>query len=142
MSKILNIEEVINIQLDCQPEEKYFDGIKIETEDEEIYFVIDNYQLCCENWGKYLYTSEDVKEYIDADYLGYDTGTSNAVMECLKKKYIYYPSDVCFLNIHTSNGDIDYAVYNSHNGYYSHAVILSIKNKKTNETKKVIDNYL
>ena len=142
MSKILNIEEVYNIQLNCKPDYEYFDGIKVETEDEEIYFVIDNDQQCCENWGKYLYTSEEVKEYIGADYLGYDTETSNAMMECLKEEYIYYPSDVCFLNIHTSKGDIDYAVYNSHNGYYSHAVILSIKNKKTNETKKVIDDYL
>ena len=63
-------------------------------------------------------------------------------MEYLKEEYIDNPSDVCFLNIHTSKGDVDYAVYNSHNGYYSHAVILSIKNKKTNETKKIIDDYL
>lgn len=141
MSKILNIEEVDNVNFN-DDDYHYYDGIKIETEDEEIYFVIDNDQQCCENWGKYLYTPEDVKEYIGADYFGYDTETSNAMMECLKEEYIYYPSDVCFLNIHTSKGDIDYAVYNSHNGYYSHAVVLSIKNKKTNETKNVIDDYL
>lgn len=140
MSKILNIEEVDNVNFNG---DNYlcYDGFRIETEDEEIYFLINNFQSCCENWGTYLYTPENLKNYIGAEYLGYDEKNCSEIENNLKDEFVD-PDETCFLNIHTSNGTIDFAVYNSHNGYYSHAVILSIKNKKTNETINVIDDYL
>lgn len=137
MSKILNIEFVydVNFNNDDYP---CYDGFRIETEDEEIYFVINNFQLCCENWGTYLYTPEDLKEYIGADYLGYDEKSCEEVENSLEEKYVE-SDEICFLNIHTSKGIIDFAVYNSHNGYYSHAVVLKITNKKTGEVSMPID---
>lgn len=139
MSKILKIEEVYNITLS-----KYsstYDGIMIETEDEVIYFVIDNNQCCCENWGTYLYTPEKLENYIGADYLGYTESFCEQIANSLKDEYVG-TDETCFLNIKTSKGDIDYAVYNSHNGYYSHAVVLKITNKKTGESKLPIADYL
>lgn len=127
MNKILNIEEVYNVIV------KNFrgDGIKVETENEEIYFLISNGQQCCENWGTYLYSPDKIKDYIGAEYLGYDNSPHNSENEI--------NGETCFLNIHTSEGDITYAVYNEHNGYYAHDVVLSITNKKTKER---VNKYL
>lgn len=139
MSKILNIEFVYNVNFnDDYP---CYDGFKIETEDEEMYFLINNFQQCCENWGTYLYTPEDLKDYIGAEYLGYDEKSCSEIENHLKNEVVD-PDEICFLNIHTSNGTIDFAVYNSHNGYYSHAVILKITNKKTGESSMPINEYL
>lgn len=140
MSKILNIEEVYNVNFNNNRYSNY-DGFKIETEDEEIYFVIDNSQQCCENWGTYLYTPEDLREYVGADYLGYDESSCSEIENHLENEYVE-SDEICFLNIHTSKGTIDFAVYNSHNGYYSHAVVLKITNKKTGETSMPINEYL
>ena len=140
MSKIVKIEEVNNVNFNNNRYSNY-DGFKIETEDEEIYFVIDNSQQCCENWGTYLYTPEDLREYIGADYLGYDESSCSEIENGLKSEYVE-SDEICFLNIHTSKGTIDFAVYNSHNGYYSHAVVLKITNKKTGETSMPINDYL
>ena len=126
MSKILKIEEDYNITLG-NPTYPTYNGIMIETEDEIIYFVIEHGQQCCENWGTYLYTPEKLENYIGADYLGYTESTCEQIANFLKSEYVS-PDETCFLNIKTSNGDIDYAVYNSHNGYYSHDVVL--KNNK------------
>ena len=140
MSKILNIKFVYDVNFNNDRYYNY-DGFKIETEDEEIYFVIDNSQECCENWGTYLYTPEDLKDYIGAEYLEYDEKNCSEIENHLKDEFVD-PDEICFLNIHTSNGTIDFAVYNSHNGYYSHAVILKITNKKTGESSMPINEYL
>ena len=140
MSKILNIEFVYNINFNNDRYPSY-DGFRIETEDEEMYFVIDNSQQCCENWGTYLYTPEDLKDYIGADYLGYDEKSCEEVENALKNECVN-SDEICFLNILTSKGTIDFAVYNSHNGYYSHAIVLKITNKKTNEVSMPINDYL
>ena len=140
MSKILNIKFVYDVNFNNDRYYNY-DGFKIETEDEEIYFVIDNSQECCENWGTYLYTPEDLKDYIGAKYLGYDEKSCEEVENALKKECVN-SDEICFLNILTTKGTIDFAVYNSHNGYYSHAVILKITNKKTGESSMPINEYL
>jgi len=140
MSKILNIEEVYNVNFN-DDDYPCYDGFRIETEDEEMYFLINNFQNCCENWGTYLYTPEDLKEYIGAEYLGYDEKNCSEIENYLENKYVH-PDETCFLNVHTSKGTIDFAVYNSHNGYYSHGVILKITNKKTGESSMPIDEYL
>lgn len=140
MSKILKIEEVYNITLGNSKYTTY-DGITIETEDEVIYFVIENGQNCCENWGTYLYTPEKLENYVGADYLGYTESTCEQIVNSLKNEYVS-PDETCFLNIKTSKGDIDYAVYNSHNGYYSHDVVLKITNKKTGKSELPINDYL
>ena len=140
MSKILNIEEVYNVNFN---DDNYpcYDGFRIETEDEEMYFLINNFQSCCENWGTYLYTPEDLKEYVGVEYLGYDEKNCCEIENHLENEYVH-PDETCFLNIHTSKGTIDFAVYNSHNGYYSHGVILKITNKKTGESSMPINVYL
>ena len=140
MSKILKINEVYNITLGNSKYPTY-DGLMIETEEEEIYFVIQNGQQCCENWGTYLYTPETLEDYIGADYLGYTESTCEQIVNSLKNEYVN-PDETCFLNIKTSKGVIDYAVYNSHNGYYSHDVVLKITNKKTGESELPINDYL
>lgn len=138
MSKIIKIEEVYGVS--PYKSSKNFDGYKIETEDEEIYFVIENCQNCCECWG-YLSTSENLEDYIGADYLGYEENVCKVLADQVKEDYVD-EDEMQFLNINTSNGVIDFAVYNSHNGYYSHTVILKIVNKKTGEEKFQLDTYL
>ena len=138
MSKIVKIEEVYGIT--PYKSSKKFDGFKIETEDEELYFVIERCQNCCECWG-YLSTPENLENYIGAEYLGYEEKVCKLLVEQVKEDCVV-EDEMQFLNVNTSKGVIDFAVYNSHNGYYSHTVILKLINKKSGEERFILDTYL
>lgn len=109
-----------------------YDGYKIVTNIQTIQFGISNGQSCCESWGS-LITNDNEKDFIDAQILGIsltDTALNNKKIEELE--YLDCGS-VMFVNIETSKGLLQFAAYNSHNGYYGHnAVLLS---KQLNHTE-------
>jgi hypothetical protein len=126
MNKIIEIKEIYDYKRnpDCWGG---YDGYKIKTEQDEYLFLIDNGQNCCENWG-YLSTPDELSGYIGADLLSVKRVTVNdcAKNENLKDmmEYEYHPADTMFVNVETSNGLLQFAAYNQHNGYYGHDVIL------------------
>jgi len=142
--KIKNIEEVVNFKI--QPVAKMegtggslgmsqminllsgysdMDGYKVETDDHTFYVLIDNGQSCCENWG-YM-TSEDVLGY----YIGADLFEVNVTDTTLNQKILTKMNDayidngeIQFVDFKTNKGVFQLAVYNSHNGYYGHGILV------------------
>ena len=146
---ILNIEELDNVgesgRKDYDPDRDRhaygYDGFKITTNKQEILLLIDNHQSCCERWG--IITSEDL-EYPDTTggvigekllgvtvIVGSDYNSVNIPINTEFLKNTEYCAvdieEAVFINLKTSKKDIQFAVYNSHNGYYGHMVRIKCK---------------
>ena len=103
-------------------EYSYLVGLYIKTDKGDIKLVIDDFQSCCEDSGAlYLETPDDEEKFIGATILkiedvciGLTTNPDNL------------DGDETQLKVTTSKGVLQFAVYNFHNGYYSHAVIRQV----------------
>ena len=118
---IMGIIEVSDFR-DKENDWSVYDGYKIITDKQEIFFGISNGQSCCENWG-YFSTPDDFKEFIGTGLLEVkvvDTGLNTAKLEEL---YLD-EGQIMFVTFETTNGTLQFAAYNSHNGYYGHTAIL------------------
>lgn len=111
MEKILSIKEEDRDDM-C--------GYVVTTTVGEIIVMIDDGQLCCEDWG-YVSTPDDVSEFVGAELLKVEV-----VDDALNKKLLDDVYDACaiFVNFETSNGLFQLTIYNGHNGYYSHDVLV------------------
>ena len=119
-SKLTN--EILDISI---VKMKGYEGYRIKTEQDNIKFVVDNSKNVGELWG-YLSTPEDLKDYIGVEYLGY---TSDSRDKTKVSNSIERLSNCQFLNIKTSNGDIDFVVYNACSNFYHKETLLIINNK-------------
>lgn len=131
MEKIIKIEQVHDLKLDPSKWQSY-EGFKIHTNEQEILVLIEDDQHCCEDAG-YLSSFEDPKDFEDSDLLKIEI-----VDESLNKKEWHSKFQngldegrAIFINFETSKGLFQLTVYNSHNGYYGHDVI--IKSNQVNE---------
>lgn len=102
------------------------DGYKIETENHVFFVLIDNGQSCCESWG-YMSSEEDHSRFIGAELI-----EVNLTDTALKKERVdesgYYESDgggIQFVDFITDKGVFQLAVYNGHNGYYGHGILVA-----------------
>jgi hypothetical protein len=103
-------------------EYEHLDGLKIVTDKGDIVLVIDNESNCCEIFGgDFLETPDDITKYIGATLISVkDTND-----------YSLNPSEFSNetqLKITTTKGVLQYAVYNEHNGWYSHSTFLQVFN--------------
>lgn len=64
MEIIKNIKEVSDVYFDNEWDT--YDGYCIETDSRKLYFVINNGQDCCENWG-YLSSEDDFGSFIGSE---------------------------------------------------------------------------
>lgn len=145
LGKIKKIEEVINIKLGNtgalhgKNESRLsvsgmlnilcgysaYDGYKVETDKNEFYILIENDQCCCEDWG-YITTNDNINDFIGKTIKEInltDTKLGNKKIEALE--YLDY-GGIQFVNFNMTDGDIlQLAVYNSHNGFYGHNIIIA-----------------
>lgn len=103
-----------------------FDGYRIETTEKTYCVGISNSQNCCETWG--IITSEDLPgDFVGATLLGFEQVDqwlmSRPVDPDEHPEYIS-PSEAIFVNVKTDRGTFQITLYNIHNGYYGHAVML------------------
>lgn len=106
------------------------DGYKISTVKHNIYILIDNYQSCCENWG-YIQSEDDLNYYIASsikDIKLTDIALNQKMIDFEKEGY-FDEGGIQFVDFETSRGSFQLAVYNGHNGYYGHGIIISIDDK-------------
>lgn len=142
METILNIEEVENIEPQGFVQNfGGYSGFKITTNKHNYYFLIDSYQNCCENWG-YI-SCEDYKNMIGKELESIEVvTTANEKMKIeLEQRYLndedIYEGGVVFINVNGPDLDqIQFAVYNNHNGYYGHEVKFVV------DDEVEYDNYL
>ena len=133
---ITKICEVHNIKIPGEPY-SHWDGYQINTNIAIYLFLIENGQSCCEDWG-YLSTPDDTTEFEFAELLKIEKVPVNACADNpdLKEKIDdkYEPADTMFINVETSNGLLQFAAYNQHNGYYGHDVLCIKMTKIAEET--------
>lgn len=140
-------KEIIKLIEYFQPfegEYKGMEGYKIVTDKQEILILINNSQQCCEEWGYeacsekgILETQDDLDDYIGAEILDIEiVDTEKDIYKNLTDRvYRFYSSNAEFVNIKTSKGKLQFAVYNAHNGYYGHKIYIKFNNE-------VIDSQL
>lgn len=100
-------------------------GYRIITTAQTIDIGIGKGQSCCESFG-YLTSEDDLKDFIGADLLEVvqvDTELNSIMLE--KNRVSRYAC--IFINLNTSKGTLQFAVYNEHNGYYGHMVKVTSK---------------
>ena len=99
------------------------DGWIVTTDQQEIKIGIDNGQSCCEDWG-YFSSEDNLEDYVGANLLSINL-VDSALNVSKLEDLAYVDKESCvFVNIETSVGTFQLTVYNEHNGYYSHRVIV------------------
>lgn len=130
MSTICLIEEVYNVNakgrygLDT-PVMGGYDGYKVVTDTNTYYVLISNGQECCESWG-YMTSDDDLNDYIGANLQAVRL-TDVALNQEVVKDSGYYDGEfggIQFVDFVTDRGTFQLAVYNSHNGYYGHGILV------------------
>lgn len=124
MEKILKIEEVFDFEYnDPDSWSSSYDGFKIITDAQEILILVSNGQSCCESWGN-IVSEDNLEEFIGSNLSSVkvvDTGINEKMIEAGQS---LDAGEIMFVNLETSNGTLQFAVYNSHNGYYGHTGIV------------------
>lgn len=96
-------------------------GLHIATNMGDIKLLIDPNSNCCEDYGcLFLETPDDISRFVGAKILEISDVTTGNYKED------YECGGETQLKIVTNKGVLQYAVYNDHNGYYSHATFLQV----------------
>lgn len=96
----------------------YYEGYKIETTAQTIYFLINGMQNCCESWG-YFISQDEEKDFINSE-LKSITITDTSFKQTEFNEESLDCGDCMFVNIETDKGTFQLTAYNMHNGYYGH----------------------
>ena len=95
-----------------------YEGLIIETDKGNIKLVITSGQNCCENWGNLFFeTPDNISKFI---------GSTILEVQDIDIKRDADIDNETQLRITTDKGVIQYAIYNEHNGYYSHGIIKQV----------------
>lgn len=124
MEKILSIEQTVFKVNENDWNE--FEGFLITTSEQIIKIGIENRQSCCETFG-YLIINDEISDFINQELLSIsvvDIALNTKVIDAVSD---LEEGDAMFVNLETSNGLLQIAVYNSHNGYYGHESIVISK---------------
>lgn len=124
---------------------KYMEGYHIKTNKQNIYILIAGIQQCCESWGYeacteegIIETKDDLQDFIGAELLSIERVEAenhnnieiySKLEEKIKEDCFNYP-DTEFINVKTSNGVLQFVLYNSHNGYYGHEVYIKFNDRE------------
>lgn len=104
-----------------------YDGYKITTSEHEYNILIANGQYCFESWG-YFSSDDDFDGFIGNGLVDVEL-TDKALNNIKVEESGYYIGDdggIQFVNFKMDNGSVlQFAVYNSHNGYYGHPIIIA-----------------
>lgn len=145
LGKILAIEEVRDLEICPTPNlegkggrlglcgminilagKSNMDGYRVQTDLHTFHVLIDNNQSCCETWG-YLSSEDDPQQFIGAKLLEVRL-TDKALKSKVVENSGYYGDDcggIQFVDFITDRGAFQLAVYNAHNGYYGHEILIA-----------------
>ena len=107
-----------------------YDGYIITTSKREIVAGIDNTSSCCEKWG-YITSHDNPSDFIGAKLL--DVRITDSLLKTAHLPMDVYNDSAIFITFFTDKGDFQLVVYNEHNGYYSHSVV--VKSNQLNYTR-------
>jgi len=98
-----------------------FDGYIISLDDWTCFSIgISNFQQCCESWG-YASSNDDLQSFIGSELFSVDVVDDKLHTS---PDIEMYEGGVTYVNLNTSTGVLQFTLYNEHNGYYSHEVVV------------------
>lgn len=124
MNKILRIEEAA-FKTSTEKWASFYAGYQIITDAQTIKIGISQDSSCCEQFG-YLTSEDNFADYTGAEIVSItrvDEALNSKIREFFKEQYMD-AGEAMFININTTKGLLQFVVYNSHNGYYSHEVVV------------------
>ena len=123
--KLLSIDEIT----DFKPNVSWckMDGYKVTTTKANIFVLISNGQGCCESWG-YFSSEDDIMSFIGATLKEVNLTDVALNKKCVEESGYYGGDDggIQFVDFVTTKGTFQLAVYNDHNGYYGHEILVTI----------------
>jgi len=126
---IKSIDEFFNQKLDNSEYQynSYYDGFRVETDQGSIILAISSSQDCCENFGT-VSSADDFADFIGSTILEIKT-TGDLITKSVEFDVNYMEEGGYeFITLETTKGTLQFVVYNMHNGYYGHAVVIEILN--------------
>lgn len=117
-------ENPVIISIEDDFDDNYNTGLKICTDKGVIMILIDMEAACCEETGhNFIDTPDDITTFIGAkiqkiEAIEIDNSDSEDARD--------YEDKEVQLKVTTDKGVLQYAVYNSHNGYYSHTSFVQV----------------
>lgn len=124
LGKITQIKEVGDLNI--LPDYTSYIGYSLETTKHKYHILIDNYSFCCEEWG-YMTSEDDLKDYIGTELKEVrltDIALNQAkIDEDFPDGFDF--GGIQFVDFVTDNGVFQIAVYNAHNGYYGHSILIA-----------------
>lgn len=121
LKKIKSIETEANITIVDKNYQTPGIGVRIIYDDGSFTeFGIESGQDCCEVWD-YLYSPDSSEQFIGATV--HSIEEVNTWPESIEKVDSYDELGFQAIRVNTNKGQLDFVVYNDHNGYYSHATI-------------------
>ena len=118
----LGILQMVNIVTGGYSE---YDGYEINTDENQYYVLINNGQSCCEDWG-YLSSDDNLDYFVGAELIEVkltDVALNQKVVE--ESNYYDDGGGIQFVDFVTDKGVLQLAVYNAHNGYYGHSILIA-----------------
>lgn len=130
---ITEIEELEGYQLrpSMSPTAAFWrsEGFRVRTDQHELLVLIDDSQWCCESWG-YIHSTDDLQEFIGAELSTIrltDTALNATIIDRHGQgEYGFDGGGIQFIDLDTSKGKLQLAVYNAHNGYYGHGIVVAL----------------
>ena len=141
MNKIISIED--NFGLINNYNFTKYGGYKISTESDTYLILIETGTTCCEQHGYISTNEEDLSYFVGAELIDFKLTNTALNTRKLSNEGLMWNGrldldcgGIQFVDIETSKGVLQLAVYNSHNGWYGHDILI----KKNDEV--LLENYL
>lgn len=130
---IISIEKIedylIKITEDSNSPDVYYSGFELVTSNGKYQIVISHEQHCCEESG-YVMTEDDPEKFIGSEILSITRTDDCSLTRALEEELESHDdkqekiASTQFLNINTNKGLFQLVVYNCHNGYYGHPILV------------------
>lgn len=101
-----------------------YEGYIVLTDKQTIKVGVSSGQECCEEFG-YLQSEDDIEYFVGSNLISIgltDKAYNNIIFKV--EEIGIYEGGAIFVNFSTDRGLFQLAVYNEHNGYYSHYIII------------------
>lgn len=124
MAKIVTINVDASMVSNHDRYPRSYEGVRIVLDNgEEIFFGINMASNCCEQYD-YLHSVDDPEEFVGATFVRLDEKDTWPENVGEEEPTYWDCGGFQAIDIVTDCGVMQFVVYNSHNGYYSHATIL------------------
>lgn len=122
MSVIKKIEKLSDYKINTGLET--YEGFRVETDSGFIEILVEDQLSCCEEWGSII-SNDDLSFFVGAEIISKRFVNNDTYDDCeiIKEKVEWIEVlDCAFIDLETTKGKLQLAVYNNHNGYYGHNI--------------------